>query len=379
MNEFGVFIGRFQPFHNAHLATVRFALKQTKQLIIVIGSSNQAQDIKDPWTELHRERMIRSCLTDDEQLRVRFVHAEDYYYNDLLWVTAVQRDINEITGGSRDVKLVGHKKDASSFYLKMFPQWGEYLETDVHMDIDATHVRKMLFEKDLTSLKKQNVVPTSVHAFLVEWMETPEFDRLHDEYQKVLSDKAEWVGAPYQPIFVTTDAVVICSGHVLVVRRRGKYGRGLVALPGGYVDAEQRLIDSCIRELKEETGLKIDRAELKKLMCDQAVFDHPRRDLRGRVLTHAYCFKLPDGDLPKVKGMDDADKAWWMQLKVPLAWTAKTAVQSLSLASSMKVGRMMPALQIRMAWWMQLNHADTNKNKFFSDHYHILKRFVNKY
>lgn len=339
MHEFGVFIGRFQPFHNAHLATVRFALKQAKQLIIVIGSSNQARDIKDPWSEHDRERMIRSCLTEEEQARIKFVHAEDYYYNDLLWVTAVQRDIDEITGGSRDVKLIGRKKDASSFYLKMFPQWGEYLETDVNMPIDAARVRKMLFERDTISLNAHNVVPPSVYDILVEWMKTPEYERLHDEYQKVLTDKAAWVGSPYQPIFVTTNAVVICSGHVLVVRRRGKYGRGLIALPGGYVDANQRLIDSCIRELKEETGIKVERPELKKLLSDQVVFDHPRRDLRGRVITHAYCFKLPDGELLKVKGMDDADKAWWMQL----------------------------------------NHADTNKSKFFSDHYHILKRFVNKF
>lgn len=340
MHEFGVFIGRFQPFHNAHLATVRFALKQAKQLIVVIGSSNQAQDIKDPWTEHDRERMIRSCLTSEENIRVQFVHAEDYYYNDLLWVTAVQRDINEITGGHRDVKLIGHKKDASSFYLKMFPQWGEYVETDVHMSgIDATKVRKMLFEQDTVSLKKQDVVPPAVYDFLAEWMKTPEFTRLHTEYQKVLADKAEWVGSPFQPIFVTTDAVIICSGHVLVVRRRGKYGRGLVALPGGYVEAEQRLINSCIREVKEETKLKVPFEDLRKCLVDQDVFDHPRRDLRGRVITHAFCFKLPDGELPQVQGADDADKAWWMQL----------------------------------------NHADTNKSKFFSDHYHILKRFVNKF
>lgn len=339
MYEFGVFIGRFQPFHNAHLETVRFALKHTRQLIIVIGSANQARDIKDPWSEHDREAMIRSCLSETERERVKFVHAEDYYYNDLLWVTAVQRDIDEITGGSRDVKLIGHKKDASSFYLKMFPQWGEFLETDIESTIDATKVRQILFEQDTISLKAQNLVPPGVFDFLVEWMKTPEFERLHVEYQKVVDDQLAWRGSPFQPIFVTTDAVVICSGHVLVVRRRGKYGRGLIALPGGYVEQRLLLVDNALKELKEETGLTIPRAELKKLLSDQAVFDHPRRDLRGRVITHAFCFKLPDGELPRVKGADDADKAWWMQL----------------------------------------NHADTNKSKFFSDHYHILKHFVNKY
>lgn len=337
MHEFGVFIGRFQPFHLAHLATVRFALKQAQTLVIVIGSSNQAQDIKDPWTEQERAEMIKACLTPEELERTRFVFAEDYLYNNLLWVTAVQRDIDEVTGGSRDVKLIGHKKDASSFYLNMFPQWGEHIEANVNLPIDATKVRELLFEQDKIGVK--NLVPAPVYDVLAKYMETDEFKRLHAESHKVLADKAAWSNAPFQPIFHTTDAVVICSGHVLVVRRRGVYGRGLIALPGGYVEPGLRLIDNCIKELKEETGIKVDTKTLKDRIVDRDTFDHPRRDLRGRVITEAFCIKLPDGDLPKVKGMDDADKAWWMSL----------------------------------------NAVDVNKRRFFADHAHIIKRFVSKY
>ena len=342
MHEFGVLIGRFQPFHLAHLELVRFALKQAQTLVLIIGSSNQALDVKDPWDEFQRKEMIESCLTAEEAKRVRFIYAEDFLYNNLMWVSAVQRDVNEITGGSSDVKLIGYKKDASSFYLEMFPQWcdgwGNPIEPmGLNLPIDATKIREMLFRQDWDGIK--NLVPAPVFDFLTKYEQATEFQRLHAEFKKVEDDKAGWAGSPYQPIFHTTDAVVICSGHVLCVRRRGAYGKGLIALPGGYVEPRLLLIDNCIKELKEETSIKVEAKELKRCIVDQDTFDHPRRDLRGRVITEAFCIKLPDGELPRVKGNDDADKAWWMSL----------------------------------------NQVDVNKRKFFADHAHIIRRFVSRY
>lgn len=351
MYDYGVIIGRFQPFHNAHLALLHEALKISKNLIVVIGSDNQPPTIKNPWSSADREKMVRlafdEILSNDRELStgsnkrtISFVYAKDYLYNNMLWVAAVQEKIDEITGGSRNVKLIGHKKDASSFYLNCFPQWGDYVEINVNssqLSIDATKVRDLMFRLDKIGIK--SLVPKGIYENICAFMETPEFERLHGEFHEVLADKAAWHGAPYQPTFVTTDAVVVCCGHVLVVRRRGKYGKGLIALPGGYIKAEDMLIDNCIRELKEETGIKVPAADLKEAVCDSAVFDHPGRDLRGRVITHAYCIKLPDGELPRVKGMDDADKAWWMSIRDVFA----------------------------------------NEQKFFADHYHIISRFVNRF
>jgi len=337
MHEFGVVIGRFQPFHNAHYELVKFALKQAQKLIIVLGSDNQARTIKNPWTSDERSKMIRNCLTAGENERVEFLYARDYLYNNLLWVAAVQKDIDEITGGSCDVKLIGHKKDASSFYLKLFPQWGEHIESGINFDIDASKIRECIFRKDTLTIKA--MLPPAVYEFMESYMATSEYQRLYDERQEVLEDKEAWRGSPYQPIFVTTDAVVLCSGHCLVVRRKGRYGRGLIALPGGYVNANEMLMDSCIRELKEETGIKVPAQTLKECVKEKEVFDHPGRDLRGRLITHAFCIKLPDGELPKVKGMDDADKAWWMSIR----------------------------------------DVQANEQKFFADHFHIIEHFVSRY
>lgn len=309
MHEYGVLVMRAQPYHNAHQALVRFALSEVNHLIVVIGSCNAPRDTVNPFSGLQRREMIERAHLPEELSRMSFVLAKDYQSNNM-WLAAVQSAVEDITDGHEDVKLVGHRKDASSFYLRLFPQWGPHLESGSFSDLDATQVRENLFRQDKITVKSQ--VPKEVYDYLSGWMTTPEFDRLHGEFQQIIEDKAKWDGAPYQPTFVTTDAVVVCSGHVLVVRRGGRYGKGLIAWPGGYINANELVIDSCVRELKEETGIRVERDELKKLVIDREVFDNPRRDQRGRVITHAFCIKLPDGPLPRVKGMDDADKAWWM-------------------------------------------------------------------
>jgi bifunctional NMN adenylyltransferase/nudix hydrolase len=315
---------------------VRFALKQAKRLIIVVGSDNQARNVKNPWTTAERINMIRGPLTDEERARVDFIPAKDYLYNDNLWITAVQRSIDEVTDGSKDVILVGHKKDASSFYLKLFPQW-DFVETGITMDVDATHIRELMFTQDKIGIK--NLVPEAVYGQLLAFMATSEFQRLHEEYHHIAAYKASWDGAPFPPTFNTVDAIVVCSGHVLVVRRRGAPGKGLIALPGGFLNVNEKIVDGMVRELKEETGIKVPPLELKKVIVDQRVFDHPGRSLRGRTITHAFCIKLPDGELPQVKGMDDADKAWWMPLR----------------------------------------DVFSREDQFFEDHFHVINYFVNRF
>ena len=58
---------------------------------------------------------------------------------------------------------------------------------------------------------------------------------LVEEQAYIKRYKDIWADAPYAPTFVTTDAVVIQSGHVLLVKRRTAPGKGLWALPGGFL------------------------------------------------------------------------------------------------------------------------------------------------
>ncbi len=65
----GLFIGRFQPFHKGHLATIKFALRKVDQLVIVVGSAQKSHEPKNPFTAGERIRMIKESL-DSEKVNV---------------------------------------------------------------------------------------------------------------------------------------------------------------------------------------------------------------------------------------------------------------------------------------------------------------------
>jgi bifunctional NMN adenylyltransferase/nudix hydrolase len=113
--------------------------------------------------------------------------------------------------------------------------------------------------------------------------------------------------------------VVIQSGHVLLVKRRSYPGKGLWALPGGFLEPDETIEQACLRELAEETALKVPDAVLKGHIKAREVFDAPYRSSRGRTVTHAHLIHLDPGPLPKIKtgglaGDDETYKIDWVPL-----------------------------------------------------------------
>lgn len=60
----GVFVGRFQPFHNGHLEAIRYILGKVEELIIVVGSSQHSHEEGNPYTAGERISMIRLALNE---------------------------------------------------------------------------------------------------------------------------------------------------------------------------------------------------------------------------------------------------------------------------------------------------------------------------
>ena len=321
--KIGVFIARLQPFHWAHVDIVKLAIRENDHVVIVLGSACQAKTIKNPWTTDERELMIRKSLSVEVNSHISVVSAKDYFYNNNMWLSSLQSALGavkvngaEVDLDDCDVTLYGHDKDKSTFYLYLFPKWKlndvGNLRTEFQ-HLDATLVRSLFFTGQMDELKK--FVPPEVYKMLCAELCTGTYQNLVEEFRHITEYKALWASAPYPPTFVTTDAVLIKSGHVLVTVRGGYPGKGLLALPGGYLNQDERIIDGCLRELKEETRIAVDKNELMKAIVDQRVFDHPDRSLRGRTITHGFCMNLGSGELPKVKGSDDAAKALWMPLR----------------------------------------------------------------
>jgi bifunctional NMN adenylyltransferase/nudix hydrolase len=329
--EYLIFIGRFEPPHNSHLRILQRALVLAERVVVILGSDRKPRSIRNPWSTDERMVMIRHCLSDAERARVRLVAVRDHLYNDEQWVTGVQKAVSqtlrddEAPANSR-VGIIGHSKDESSYYLRMFPQW-KLIDVDNIEGRSSTEVRRALFESAQLDggevvvdadpgnlMLVESAVPGAVFAYLNAFRQTPAFAQLVREHYFIKQYRAAYAAAPYPPIFVTTDAVVVHSGHILLIRRRSEPGKGLWALPGGFVNQHERLIDACVRELREETKLRLPEPVLRGSIKGEKVFDHPERSARGRTITHAYYFEFPLGALPGVRGGDDAEKARFVPL-----------------------------------------------------------------
>lgn len=308
--DYLVYIGRFQPLHNSHLTMLRLALRQASQVVLVLGSAPAARSVRNPFTAAEREQMIRDALGEDAA-RLRCVTVRDYY-NAPRWAAAVRRAVGAVTGADK-VGLFGHLKDDTSTYLRDFPEWG-LLHAPNIAGINGSDVRRQWFaaQGDVSGLREQ--VPEVVAAFLAAFASSSAFLGLLAEYRYVLDYRRAWASAPYPPVFVTVDALVRCGDKVLMIQRGGHPAKGCWALPGGFLDQRERVADAALRELNEETGLHLDRELAQSLLRGQALFDHPERSVRGRILTHAFYYDLGALPLPDIAASDDALTARWLAI-----------------------------------------------------------------
>jgi bifunctional NMN adenylyltransferase/nudix hydrolase len=308
-----VVIMRAQPLHNAHLELINRAAELAKNVIILLGSSKQPRTFKNPFTFSERCGMILRSIKIEPAVQVYIEPLVDIPYNDQVWAINVQRIVAECTHG-QSVCLLGHNKGPETYYLKLFPQWALEEFDNVQNQLNATDIRELYFKTPYNQDYIKGVVPDDTLSFLNQFHGTDEYNAILDEKEFIAKYKQQFAGLAYPPVFVTVDCCVIQSGHVLMIERKCLPGKGLMALPGGFLDQNELIIDGAVRELKEETKIKVPVPVLKGSIKASHVFDHPGRSFRGRTITHAFYIELPEGPLEKVKGADDAKTATWIPI-----------------------------------------------------------------
>lgn len=108
---------------------------------------------------------------------------------------------------------------------------------------------------------------------------------------------------------VTADCVVITRDSepkVLLIQRGNEPFKGQWAFPGGFMNMDETTEQCAIRELEEETGLKV--TDIQQI----GAYSKVDRDPRGRTVTVAYLAIIDK--VEAVKGLDDAAKAQWFSL-----------------------------------------------------------------
>ncbi|MCF8231755.1 MAG: NUDIX hydrolase [Bacteroidales bacterium] len=118
---------------------------------------------------------------------------------------------------------------------------------------------------------------------------------------------------------LTTDAAVFTRSSdyelkVLLIQRKNPPFLGFWAFPGGFVEINEPLKDSAIRELEEETGLK--NVPLQQFRT----YGTLNRDPRGRTVSVVY-YGFVEEKNARVRASDDANEAQWF----PISYLPKLA------------------------------------------------------
>jgi bifunctional NMN adenylyltransferase/nudix hydrolase len=311
-------------------------------------------------------RIIKHSMADycDVEKDLFITAVPDSTYNMDAWVAAVSSKVNSVIdlshlvdpGHPEDptVSLIGHHKDSSSFYLDHFPQW-ELIEVErLEGGLDATSIRELMYstgannlldikyeDEFMLAVRDQMPTPAASYLFKAVQRDMQRFLDQKEEYNFCQNYQKSYEALPYPVSFNTADALVICKSHILVIKRGRQPGKGLYAMPGGFLDRGETLQQCAIRELKEETNIDLSKHFLKRSLVGNTnghPFDHPFRDPRGRFVTHVFHFNLEGhATLPSIEAADDASEAIWMPLS-------------------------------------ELSH---NQSNFFIDHWAIIKKIAN--
>lgn len=246
-----VFIGRFQPPHQAHLASIVYALTKAPHILILLGSANMAPSIKNPLNASERVNLLQQGLTEmniDLQ-RVQFQGLPDHFDAEA-WATDVRQAAIQAFGPQTPVALVGFEKDLSSAYLNWFPDW-ERIFTPETPSLSATHIRRAW----LTEQTLPKDLPTATKLFLKAKRHTPFFQRLQQEWQAI--EQQQYTEPQQEQLWFNATAT-----HIQLHQRHHAIGQGLWELP---------------------------RDSSKSKVKVQAVFEHPARSLLGPLSAQVIC------------------------------------------------------------------------------------------
>lgn len=111
---------------------------------------------------------------------------------------------------------------------------------------------------------------------------------------------------------LTADIVLFAEDggdlKVLLIKRANEPYKDGWALPGGFVEMDEPVKETAVRELEEETG--VTGVPLKQFY---AFGDDIHRDPRGRTVTVAY-YGITDLNKHKIRASSDAKEARWFSV-----------------------------------------------------------------
>ncbi len=102
----------------------------------------------------------------------------------------------------------------------------------------------------------------------------------------------------------TVDIIIQKNSQVLFVKRKKEPFQGMLTFPGGFVDTNEKVEETAIREVKEETSLSV------KLIDILGAYSDPTRDPRGHIISTVFIAEISDDNTEAIAKDDAADIKW---------------------------------------------------------------------
>lgn len=110
----------------------------------------------------------------------------------------------------------------------------------------------------------------------------------------------------YLNIAAAVGAIIECRGKILFGVRKNEPMRGMLDLPGGFVDTGESAEDALRREVKEELGISIDQVRYLYSFPNKYLYKGIEYDTLDLI------FLVQTEDFPKVNAADDLEEAKWI-------------------------------------------------------------------
>lgn len=107
-----------------------------------------------------------------------------------------------------------------------------------------------------------------------------------------------------QSMVVAADVIVEDKGKILIIKRGAEPYKGMPSLPGGRHKEGEKIEETAMREIKEETGLDIELTDI------LGVYSDPNRDPRWHTMSVVFIARVKNGE---AKAGDDAASVEWIE------------------------------------------------------------------
>jgi len=271
-----LFVTRAQPgLHYGHLDGIQQAVEQgITKILIGVGSSNKEYTAENPMTYEERRRAIEISSKELKNVMNTEIHSLPDFWDAEKRCNYILKELPHfdyvITGNPR---VAGILRKAGK----------EIVPLEIRKAVKGSTIRELLARKELSKLTQ--FMSQDLIDYLVE------ID-LHTRLNEIYKNERRW---PCN----TVDIVAFDKEGKLILIERANEPFG-VALPGGFVDIGETLVQAAEREANEELTVKV---KIDK-KADYLWFrDEPDRDPRGHNIAHAFKAEITSWE---PKAADDA-------------------------------------------------------------------------